>query len=190
MTTLAIKIPSITRDQFWEICQANRDLRLELTAAGEVIAMSPTHTWTGQQNSGLTAQLWNWNDSTELGIVFDSSTGFTLPNGAVRSPDAAWIIKERWNSLTAEQQRYEFSPIAPDFVVELRSSSDDLATLQAKMQEYMNNGVKLGWLIDPQQKRVEIYRTGQPTEILQALNLLSGENLLPGFELKLNKVWG
>lgn len=189
MTTLAIKIPSITHEKFWEICQANQDLRLELTAAGEVIAMSPTHSWTGQQNSGLTAQLWNWNESTELGIVFDSSTGFTLPNGAVRSPDAAWIKKERWNSLTEEQQRYEFSPIAPDFVVELRSSSDDLETLQAKMQEYMSNGVQLGWLIDPKQRQVEIYRVGKPTEILQAPSLISAEDLLPGFELKLNKVW-
>ena len=190
MATLAIKIPQITHEKFWEICQANKDLRLELTAAGEVIAMSPTHSWTGKQNSGLTSQLWNWNESTELGVVFDSSTGFTLPNGAVRSPDAAWIVNKRWNSLTYEQQRYEFSPIAPDFVVELRSSSDDLETIQAKMQEYIDNEVQLGWLIDPQRMRVEIYRIGQPIEFLESPTLLSGEDLLPGFELKLNKVWG
>lgn len=189
MTTLAIKIPHITHEKFWEICQANRDLRLELTAAGEVIAMSLTHTWTGKQNSGLTAQLWNWNDRTELGFVFDSSTGFTLPNGAVRSPDAAWIIGDRWNALTEEQQRYEFSPIAPDFVVELRSSSDDLETLQIKLQEYMDNQVRLGWLIDPQQRQVEIYRVGQSTEVLQSSTVLSGEDVLPGFELNLKKVW-
>ena len=152
--------------------------------------MSPTHSWTGKQNSGLTSQLWNWNESTELGVVFDSSTGFTLPNGAVRSPDAAWIVNKRWNSLTYEQQRYEFSPIAPDFVVELRSSSDDLETIQAKMQEYIDNEVQLGWLIDPQQRRVEIYRIGQSIEVLESPTLLSGEDLLPGFELKLNKVWG
>jgi Uma2 family endonuclease len=190
MNTLAIKIPCITHQQFWEICQANKDLRLELSADGEVIAMSPTHSWTGKQNSGLTAQLWNWNDRTELGVVFDSSTGFTLPNGAVRSPDAAWVVNQRWNSLTEEQQRYEFSPIAPDFVVELRSNSDDLETLQAKMQEYIDNGVQLGWLIDPKQQKVEIYRIGQSTEILELPASLSDENLLPGFELKLNKVWG
>ncbi|WP_414541351.1 Uma2 family endonuclease [Nostoc sp. CCY0012] len=189
MTTLAIKIPRITHEKFWEICQANKDLRLELTADGEVIAMSPTHSWTGKQNSGLTAQLWNWNDSSELGVVFDSSTGFTLLNGAVRSPDAAWVDNEHWNSLSEEQQRYEFSPIAPDFVVELRSSSDDLATLQAKMREYLANGVKLGWLIDPKQQKVEIYRIGQTPEILESPTLLSDEDLLPGFELKLNKIW-
>lgn len=190
MATLAIKIPRITHAQFWEICQVNQDLRLELTATGEVIAMSPTHSWAGQQNSGLTAQLWNWNESTELGLVFDSSTGFTLPNGAVRSPDAAWIISDRWNSLTEEQQRHEFSPIAPDFVVELRSSSDDLETLQAKMREYMENGVTLGWLVDPQQRRAEIYRIGQAVEILQAPTVLLGEEVLPGFSLSLSKVWG
>ncbi|MBW4661091.1 MAG: Uma2 family endonuclease [Drouetiella hepatica Uher 2000/2452] len=190
MTTLGIRIPRITAEKFQEICQANPNLRLELTANGEVIAMSPTYFWTGKQNSGLTAQLWNWNDRTELGIVFDSSAGFTLPNGAVRSPDAAWIVKERWNNLTEEQQRYAFSSIAPDFVVELRSSSDDLAILQVKMQEYLDNGVQLGWLIDPQQRRVEIYRMDQPAEILELPVTLSGENLLPGFELQLSKVWG
>jgi Uma2 family endonuclease len=189
MATLALKIPRITREKFWEICQANQDLRLELTATGEVIAMSPTHSWTGRQNSGLIAQLWNWNDRTELGVVFDSSTGFTLPNGAIRSPDAAWIRNERWNSLSEEQQRYEFSPIAPDFVVELRSSSDVLETLQTKMQEYMDNGVQLGWLINPQQQQVEVYRAGQSVELLRSPTLLLGENVLPGFELNLNKVW-
>jgi Uma2 family endonuclease len=190
MATLAIKVPRITHQKFWEICQVNRDLRLELTAAGEVIAMSPTHSWTGQQNSGLTAQLWNWSDRAKLGVVFDSSTGFTLPNGAVRSPDVAWIINERWNARTEEQQRYEFSPIAPDFGIELRSYSDDLETLQAKMQEYMNNDVKLGWLIDPQQQQVEVYRVDQSIEILESPPLISGEDLLPGFELNLNKIWG
>ncbi|MBE9100396.1 Uma2 family endonuclease [Vacuolonema iberomarrocanum] len=190
MTTLAIKIPRINHAQFWEICQVNQDLRLELTATGEVIARLPTHSWTGKQNSGLTAQLWNWNERTELGVVFDSSTGFTLSNGAVRSPDAAWISGDRWNRLTEEQQRHEFSPIAPDFVVKLRSNSDDLETLRAKMQEYIENGVKLGWLIAPQQRQVEIYRIGQPAEILQAPIALSGEAVLPGFSLNLVKIWG
>lgn len=189
MTILAIKIPCITHEKFWEICQANQNLRLELTAAGEVIAMSPTHSWTGKQNLGLTAQLWNWNERTEIGVVFDSSIGFTLPNEAIRSPDAAWIQWDRWNDLTEAQQRYQFSPIAPDFVVELRSNSDDLETLQAKMQEYRDNGVQLGWLIDSQPKQVEIYRLGQPTEILRSPTVLSGEIILPGFELNLNKIW-
>lgn len=189
MTTFAIKIPQITHDKFLEICQANQDLRLELTAAGEVIAMPPTYSWTGKQNSGVTAQLWNWNDRTQLGVVFDSSTGFSLPNGAVRSPDVAWIVNERWNHLTEDQKRYEFSLIAPDFVVELRSSNDDLKLLQAKMQEYIHNGVKLGWLLDLQQRRVEIYQNDRPTQILESPAVLSGQDLLPGFELNLTKVW-
>ena len=113
MTTLAIKIPGISHAQFWGICQVNQDLHPELTVTGEVIARPPTHSWTGKQNSGLTAQLWNWNESTELGVVFDSSTGFTLSNGAVRSPEVAWISGDRWNRLTEEQQRHKFSPITP-----------------------------------------------------------------------------
>ena len=189
MNTFTITIPKITPEQFLEICQANQDLRLELTASGEVIIMPPTHPWTGKQNSGLNAQLWNWNDQTSLGIVFDSSTGFTLPNTAVRSPDASWVSNERWDSLTETQKKSEFSPIAPDFVIELRSSSDSIKTLREKMQEYIDNGVRLAWLIDPQTKQVEIYRQNQQVEILNSPDTVNGEDVLPGFVLNLNKIW-
>ncbi len=189
MNTITFAIPKITPEQFLEICQANLDLRLELTASGEVIIMPPTHPWTGKQNSGLNAQLWNWNDRTGLGIVFDSSTGFTLPNGAVRSPDASWIDSQRWDSLTEKQKKSEFSPIAPDFVIELRSSSDSIKTLREKMQEYIDNGVRLGWLIDSQTKQVEIYRQKQQVEVLSSPDTVSGEDVLPGFVLNLNKIW-
>ncbi len=151
--------------------------------------MPPTFSWTGKQNSGLNAQLWNWNDQTDLGLVFDSSTGFTLPNSAVRSPDVSWVSKERWEALSETQQKEEFSPLSPDFVVELRSSSDSLKKLREKMQEYIDNGVRLGWLIDTTNKQVEIYRLGQDVEVLQSPTTLSGEAVLPGFVLDLNKVW-
>jgi Uma2 family endonuclease len=133
--------------------------------------------------------LWNWNDQTGLGIVFDSSTGFTLPSGAVQSPDASWVSNERWNALTESQQREEFSPLSPDFVVELRSQSDSLKKLREKMQEYMDNGVRLGWLINSTNKQVEIYRPDRDVEVLQSPTTLSGENVLPRFVLNLNKVW-
>src|SRR4028118_773286 len=189
MDTITLTIPRLSAEGFLELCQANRDLQLELTAAGEVIIMPPTFSWTGKQNSGLNAHLWNWNDKAGLGIVFDSSTGFTLPNGAVRSPDASWVSNERWEALTEIQQREEFSPISPDFIVELRSSSDSLKKLREKMQEYIDNEVRLGWLIDTTKKQVDIYRLGQDVEVLQAPTTLSGEDVLPGFVLDLNKVW-
>jgi Uma2 family endonuclease len=189
MDTITLTIPRLTPESFLELCQANRDLQLELTATGEVIIMPPTFSWTGKQNSGLNAQLWNWNDQTDLGLVFDSSTGFTLPNSAVRSPDVSWVSKERWEALSETQQKEEFSPLSPDFVVELRSSSDSLKKLREKMQEYIDNGVRLGWLIDTTNKQVEIYRLGQDVEVLQSPTTLSGEAVLPGFVLDLNKVW-
>jgi len=189
MDTITLTIPRLTPESFLELCQANRDLQLELTATGEVIIMPPTFSWTGKQNSGLNAQLWNWNDQTDLGLVFDSSTGFTLPNGAVRSPDASWVSNERWEALTETQQKEEFSPLFPDFVVELRSSSDSLKKLREKMQEYIDNEVRLGWLIDSTTKQVEIYRPGREAEILESPATLSGEDVLPEFVLNLNKVW-
>ncbi|MGB3207304.1 MAG: Uma2 family endonuclease [Crinalium sp.] len=189
MNTFTITIPKITPEQFLEICQANQDLRLELTASGDVIIMPPTHPWTGKQNFGLITQLGIWVERTGLGIGFDSSTGFTLPNGAVRSPDASWIDTQRWDSLTETQKTSEFSPIAPDFVIELRSSSDSIKTLREKMQEYIDNGVRLAWLIDPQTKQVEIYRKNQQVEILNSPDTVSGEDVLPGFVLNLNKIW-
>lgn len=189
MDTITLTIPRLSAEGFLELCQANQDLQLERTATGEVIIMPPTFAWTGKQNSGLNAQLWNWNDQTGLGIVFDSSTGFTLPNSAVRSPDASWVSNQRWEELTETQQREEFSPVSPDFVVELRSSSDSLKKLRDKMQEYIDNGVRLGWLIDSTTQKVEIYRLGQDVEVLESPATLSGEDVLPGFVLDLGKVW-
>ncbi|MEC4894574.1 MAG: Uma2 family endonuclease [Oscillatoria sp. PMC 1051.18] len=179
----------VTQEQFATLAAANRDLRLERTASGELIVNPPTGWETGERNRSLTGQLDRWYEENEdLGKAFDSSTGFTLPNGAIRSPDASWISRERWEALTAEEKG-TFANICPDFVVELRSSSDRLATLQAKMREYLDNGAKLGWLIDPQQRRVEIYRQGLAVEVLENLAELSGEDVLPGFVLNLRRVW-
>lgn len=189
MNAITLTIPHLNAEGFVELCQANQDLRLERAATGEVIIMPPTYPWTGKQNSGIIGQLWVWNNRTGLGIVFDSSTGFTLPNGAVKSPDASWVSNDRWSALTETQQKQEFSPIAPDFVVELRSSSDTLKQLREKMREYIDNGVRLGWLIDPKTKLLEIYRQGQEIEVLESPTTLSGEDVLPGFELNLNQVW-
>ena len=186
---ITLTIPRLSAEGFLELCKANQDLNLELTATGDLLIMPPTHSWTGKQNFGLNGQLWAWNDQTGLGLGFDSSTGFTLPNSAVRSPDASWVNNERWEMLTEIQQKEEFSPISPDFVVELRSSSDSLKKLREKMQEYIDNGVRLGWLIDTTQKQVEISRIGQDVEILESPNTLSGEDILPGFILDFNKVW-
>ena len=189
MNAITLTIPHLTSNGFAELCQANEELQLERAATGEVIIMPPTFPWTGKQNSGLNAQLWYWNDQRSLGIAFDSSTGFTLPNGAVISPDACWVSNQRWEALTTSQHQEEFSPLCPDFVIELRSSSDTLKKLREKMQEYLDNGVRLGWLIDSKTQQVEIYRPGQDVEILKTPNNISGEDVLPGFTLNLNKVW-
>jgi Uma2 family endonuclease len=177
----------LTDQQFFELCQLNRELKFERSAQGELIIMPPTGGETGWRNNSLSAQLWNWNQNTALGFAFDSSTGFHLPNGADRSPDVAWIAAERWNALTPGQKR-GFPPIAPDFVIELRSPNDSLATLQAKMQEYLANGVQLGWLINPQDQQVEIYRQGQPNEVLTQPAQLEGEDVLPGFVMSLQGI--
>ena len=189
MNSIALNIPKLDAEGFKQLCLANEDLQLERASTGEVIIMSPTYPWTGKKNSSITALLWLWNDNTDLGISFDSSTGFTLPNGAVYSPDASWVNNEKWDGLTQQQREEEFSPLAPDFVVELRSSSDSLKKLQKKMAEYIENGVRLGWLIDPKNKKVEIYRQGKEIEILESPETASGEDVLPGFELDLNKIW-
>jgi Uma2 family endonuclease len=149
----------------------------------------PTGWETGERNRSLTGQLDHWyEDHEDLGKAFDSSTGFILPNGATRSPDASWVSRDRWEALTPEQTG-TFANICPDFVVELRSPSDTLGSLQAKMQEYMDNGARLGWLIDPQNRRVEIYRQGKEVEVLENPNELSGEGVLPGFVLNLHRIW-
>src|SRR4028118_373083 len=189
MDTITLTIPRLSAQGFLELCQANQDLQLERTATGEVIIMPPTFPWTGKQNFSLYIQLGVWNERAGLGVGFDSSAGFTLPTGAVRSPDVSGVSNERWEALTETQQKEEFSPLSPDFVIELRSNSDSLKKLREKMQEYIDNGVRLGWLIDTTKKQVDIYRLGQDVEVLQAPTTLSGEDVLPGFVLDLNKVW-
>lgn len=191
MTALTVNLNPIiklTDEQFFQLCQVNENLRFERTATGELIIMSPAGGETGNRNAGLTAQLWIWNEQNKLGKVFDSSTGFKLPNGANRSPDAAWVKQERWDALT-QQQKEKFPPICPDFVVELLSPSDSLKVAQEKMKEYRDNGTVLGLLINRKSKQVEIYRQGQEVEVLQSPTTLSGENVLPGFVLNLEPIW-
>ena len=177
----------ITDEQFYKLCQANPDIKLERKAKGELIVMPPTGGESGKRNADLTADLVVWNRQRKLGVVFDSSTGFSLPNGAKRSPDASWLSLERWIALTA-QQRKRFLPLCPDFVIELMSETDALEDAQEKMIEYISNGLRLGWLLDPKNKRVEVYRQGQPVEVFQSPTTLSGEDVLPGFVLELSQI--
>ncbi|AFW96570.1 putative restriction endonuclease [Anabaena sp. 90] len=191
MTAVILQIPQslkFTDDKFVEMVAANKDLRLELSSQGELSIMSPTGGETGDRNLELGGQVWFWNRQNGLGKAFDSSTGFKLPNGATRSPDVSWIKMERWNALTPEQRK-RFLPLCPDFVIELVSESDDLADTQAKMREYIANGLRLGWLINPKDKQVEIYRPNQEIEVLQSPANLSGENVLPGFILDLQPIF-
>jgi Uma2 family endonuclease len=184
MTALTLNLDSIatlTHDQFRELCRENRDVRLELTAKGELIVMPPTGWESGNKNIEIAAQLQNWSKRDKTGMAFDSSTGFILPSGAVRSPDASWVSLERLTALNSNPEG--FLPLAPDFVIELRSASDRLKPLQDKMQEYIDNGVRLGWLINPQDQAVKIYRMGRKIEELRSLTSLSGEDVLPDFVL-------
>ena len=178
----------VSPEGFRRLCGANPDLRLERTARGAIEAMPPAFGGTGARNCRLTTQVgsWAWNDGT--GTAFDSSAGFTLPNEAVRSPDASWIRNERWHALTEEQRDNSFSPICPDFVVELRSRTDRLKKLQKRMREYIEQGARLGWLIDPIRGTVEIYRPGRPVDRLMKPDSLSGEDILPGFVLDLKGI--
>lgn len=176
----------LTDEQFFQLCLNNQDLRLERTAQGELIIMPPTGWGSGNRNGRLTQRLFNWTDADGTGLAFDSSTGFKLPNGANRSPDVSWVSRERLEALNPDPTR--FLPIAPDFAVELRSDSDSLKTTQQKMQEYIDCGVRLGWLIDPQNQQVEIYRQGKDVEILCSPTSLSGEDVLPGFVLDLTQI--
>jgi Uma2 family endonuclease len=185
MVTLNLKpVICLNAEQFKKICYANPEAVLELTSKGELVVMSPTGGETGNRNIEIAYQLQAWSRQNNLGIAFDSSTMFQLPNQAFRSPDGAWISLARWNQLSDDEKK-TFPPICPDFIVELRSPSDTLKQLQDKMQEYINNGVQLGWLIDPKAQRVEIYRVNQLQEILSNPSQLSGENVLPGFVLDL-----
>jgi Uma2 family endonuclease len=175
-------------DELFELCQINRDLRIERAADGEILIMPPTGGETGRRNAALTAQLDRWCELDGSGVSFDSSTGFILPSGAERSPDAAWVILARWRALSADA-RAKFPPICPDFIVELRSRTDDLARLLAKMEEYRASGAKLGWLIDPVERRVHVYRAHAAVEILDAPATLAGDPELRGFVLDLSRIW-
>ena len=181
-------VVNLTDDQFFEFCQINRDLRIERTATGELLIMPPTGSETGGSNFELAVQFGNWVKLDGTGKGFDSSTGFTLPNDATVSPDISWVKLERWNALS-KQQRTKFAPISPDFVVELRSSSDSVSALQNKMQQYIDNGVKLGWLLDRKNRRVYVYRPGVAVERLDNPETVSGDPELPGFVLKLGEIW-
>jgi len=191
MTAFTISLEPVihvTDEQFYQLCQANPEVKFERDAVGDLIVMAPTGGETGSYNAEIVADFVIWNRQTRLGKVFDSSTCFKLPKGGDRSPDVAWVALERWNQLSQEQQR-KFPPIAPDFALELLSPTDSLEKTQAKMQEYINNGVRLGWLIDRDRRYVEIYRSNQPVEALTSPEQLSGADVLPGLFLDMNIVW-
>lgn len=189
---LVVRIPpsmQMTDEQFFEFCQINSDLRIERNKFSEISIMPPTGSETGNRENNILGQLWVWSEQDGTGLTFSSSAGFKLSTGAERSPDASWIKLERWNALSPEQQQ-KFAPICPDFVVELRSPSDNLRLLQEKMAEYIREpGVQLGWLIDRQHCRVYIYRPGMPEECLENPNSVSDERVLPGFVLNMSKIW-
>ena len=192
MSSLTLQFPpalKLTDEEFEQLIAVNQELRLELTAQGELVIMSPTGGETGERNLDIEGQLWLWNRQNKLGKAFNSSTGFKLPNGATRSPDASWVTIARWKALTP-QQRKKFPPLCPDFVVELVSETDDLEDIQAKMREYIKNGLRLGWLINSKNRQVEIYRSNQAVEVLQSSRNLSGEDVLPGFLLDLEPIFG
>lgn len=178
----------LSPEQFYQLCQVNPDTKLERTASGELVVMAPTGGESGSRNRRLTQRLGIWTDENPNGEAFDSSTMFQLPNGAFRSPDAAWIALKRWQALSPEERK-TFPPICPDFVVELRSESATLKSLQGKMQEYINNGTRLGWLIAPQGERMEIYRQGKEPEVLFSPSQLFGEDVLPGLILDLSGIF-
>ena len=182
------RLKQMSDHEFYEFCQLNRDLRLELTSEGDLIIMPPTGSKTGIRNSRLHLRLAGWAETDGTGQAFDSSAGFRLPNSAKRSPDFAWVNNERWNALTEEEQE-EFAPLCPDFVVELRSRTDILANIQRKMEEYMANGAQLGWLIDPLERKVHVYRPSAPVEELDNPQSISGEPLLSGLTLNLQEIW-
>ena len=178
----------LSPEQFKQLCADNPELRLELTSTGELIVMPPAGSKSGLRNFNLSSQLARWVEEDDSGVGFDSSAGFTLPNAAIRAPDASWIRRDRWEGLS-EEEKEEFAPICPDFVIELRSPTDRLATLQAKMQEYVDNGAQLGWLIDPFERRVYIYRPGREMEVLEDPETVLGDPELPGFVLNVRELW-
>jgi Uma2 family endonuclease len=180
-------VTTLTPEQFWEISLTNRDVRLELTAQGKLIVMPPTGWESGKRNMKLGSRLNVWSELDGTGVALDSSTGFRLPNGAVRSPDAAWVKQDRLDALNPNPE--SFLPLAPDFVIELRSASDSARDLRDKMKEYIDNGVRLGWFLNAKEKEVEIYRLGQTVEVLKSPKSLSGAAVLPGFVLELKGIF-
>jgi Uma2 family endonuclease len=178
----------LSEDQFFALCQINHELRIERNARGELLIMPPAGSETGHRNLEVAVQVGGWAKRDGTGVAFDSSAGFTLPNGAVRAPDAAWIVQERWEQVPSEQ-REKFAPICPDFVLELRSPSDALRTVQDKMAEYLANGARLGWLLDPGPRHVYVYRPGAAVERLEDPETVSGDPVLPGFILNVREVW-
>ncbi|HEY7785996.1 MAG TPA: Uma2 family endonuclease [Pyrinomonadaceae bacterium] len=188
MFTVHLTSLNLTQEQFQQICNDNPDLRLELTSTGDLTIMPPAGSATGIRNSHLTAQLVDWARNDRTGIAFDSSAGFTLPNGAIRSPDASWVLKTRWETLL-EKEKESFAPLCPDFVIELRSPGQNLPVLVGKMREYMKNGARMGWLVDPIAKQVQIFRSVYEPEVLDNPVSLSGDPVLTGFVLDLREVW-
>jgi Uma2 family endonuclease len=181
-------LQKLNEHEFFEFCQLNPEWRIERTSEGDLVIMAPTGGWTGSRNFTLIGLFSRWVEEDGTGIGFDSSTGFTLPNGAKRSPDLAWVKRERWEALR-ENEREEFPPLCPDFVVELRSRSDALASLQTKMEEYIENGAQLGWLIDPQERKVYVYRSSAEVRCLENPQAVSGEPVLSGFILEVQRLW-
>jgi Uma2 family endonuclease len=188
MQPMVLHPPPLSDEQFYQFCQENPSWAIERSASGEILVMAPTGAETGERNFDLLGQLWLWAKRDGRGKGFDSSTGFTLPNGAVRSPDAAWVLNQRWEALSPEARR-GFAPLCPDFVLELRSATDLLATLQAKLDEYMANGAQLGWLLDPVERRAYVYRPGEAVTVLDAPPTLSGEPVLKGLVMDLSDLW-
>lgn len=178
----------LTEEQFEELCRNHADAKFELTAQGELIVMPPTSLESGYRNTDLTTEVNLWSRKDKGGIVFDSSTMFTLPNGAKRSPDVSWMSRNKWDNLSSSERR-KFARVVPEFVIELRSPTDYLGDVQDKMNEYIENGVQLGWLIDPIEQKVHIYRANGENEILDDPEKVSGEDVLPGFELNVREIW-
>ena len=178
----------LTDEQFESLCRNHPDLNLEMSATGELIIVPPTLPYTGEKNADLIFEVKLWARKDKTGVVFDSSSLFTFTNGAKRSPDVSWVLREKWDSLS-DKEKKKFSRLVPDFVIELRSSSDSLKTLKKKMAEYITNGVRLGWLIDPLEQKVHVYRANGEIEVLNNPEIVSGEDVLKDFELNVREIW-